>query len=67
MGFILALLLAIVFAFFAWANGGNYIDFQIVPGGFFHSILGEGGYRAVYVPVWALILGSAIASAVIAR
>jgi len=66
MGYILALLLAIVFAFFAWANQGNTVDFQIIPGGFFDFLIGEGGYRAVAVPVWALILGSAIVSAVIA-
>ncbi|PIY37245.1 MAG: hypothetical protein COZ05_22690 [Armatimonadetes bacterium CG_4_10_14_3_um_filter_59_10] len=65
MGFVLALLLAVVFAFFAWANLGNSIDFQIVPAGFFDWLFYGDGYKAVAVPVWALILGSAVASAVI--
>lgn len=61
MGIVLWLIVAAILTFFGWANQGNLVSFTLLPSGY----AGPFGFKAVDVPVWGLIVGSAIVTAFI--
>lgn len=61
MGLILAIIGMLLFGFFAWINGGETVTFHLIPNGV-PLIEGQDGQY----PVWGIILGSALVTAVFA-